>query len=66
MNRGWLLVTIVLGAIAALALLRVLERAIAGAMDGQALLQIGIAALFGWLAYQSLRRAKETGGKPSA
>jgi uncharacterized membrane protein len=66
MKIGWLLVTIVLGAIAALSLLRVMERAIVGAMDGQALVQIGVAALFGWLAYQSLRRAKETGGKPSA
>src|SRR5438046_1620557 len=42
MKMGWLLLTIILGAIGALALVRVLERAVTGAWTGQVGVQLVI------------------------
>ena len=57
MNMRWVVLTVILGAIGALALLRVVEKAVTGRLTSAGM-QLVIAVVFGWLAVKTLSKAR--------
>jgi hypothetical protein len=58
MKIGWVTLTIILGAFAAVALLRVIEEAVTGTLTSQAGVQLLIAVVSGWLAFKAFSKIR--------